>query len=531
MGNERNLYFGDLTLDEPCLSAYRDGRTIQFTRNERALLLAFTRNPQRLMRRNRLLDAIDSSEIDRSDRYVDFLVNRLRTKLGDSKTAPRYIATQYGEGYVWIATPASALPMDAFLAIAGSFGLLERAFRAQASSLLGQIRDLTAASVGGGGKILVVEENWQPGAADKLRYFLQVSFRTDIARLACTATLREMPSKRIVKAFRLHLDRADTASFANEAERVSNGVADVSRQALAAAAMGLGVPTEEPLEIRLHKAAALLSASNPQWFASGEQLGRKREQDPLDLDTALQWCMHLFGRLTVTSPFGGMSVEERDRIETEIEVTVLELLPAVEANPLLMLTCAKLLYFIDRGHLELAEDITARACARIGDYAAALPLTGQLHYARGRFDEAVEIFDRGIAMAEAGPAFHIHLRVLRCLALLAAGNRAALDAAIDDLTVCIGPFCPPDLATTIEWTLTPADRELPEASAQALAAIGPTGARSAIEYLYFTSARQLVSKRARANVMRGLSARAIRLHGEHIIPSFVLKSIGSIATD
>ena len=108
MGKAKNLCFGDLVLDETCLFARRNGETIQFTRNERALLLAFTRNPLRLMRRSHLLDEIASSESGLSDRNIDFLVNRLRTKLGDNAKSPMYIATQYGEGYVWIAESSPA---------------------------------------------------------------------------------------------------------------------------------------------------------------------------------------------------------------------------------------------------------------------------------------------------------------------------------------------------------------------------------------------------------------------------------------
>ena len=36
-GNAKSLRFGDLIIDEACMFAHRDGQTIQFTRNERAL--------------------------------------------------------------------------------------------------------------------------------------------------------------------------------------------------------------------------------------------------------------------------------------------------------------------------------------------------------------------------------------------------------------------------------------------------------------------------------------------------------------
>ena len=71
--------------------------------------------------------------------------------------------------------------------------------------------------------------------------------------------------------------------------------------------------------------------------------GRDRKQDPDNADIALQWCLHLFTRLTTTNPFGEMSLEERYRMESEIDATVLDCLPAIEANPLLMLAAAKLI--------------------------------------------------------------------------------------------------------------------------------------------------------------------------------------------
>ncbi|MBN8974267.1 MAG: winged helix-turn-helix domain-containing protein [Rhizobiales bacterium] len=521
----QDLRFGDLILDQTCLFAVRNGRTIQFTRNERALLRALTRNPHRLMRRGRLLDEI-ASESDVSDRNIDFLVNRLRTKLGDSAKSPMYIATQYGEGYVWIGTPSPATPVDVSLVIASTFGSSEYPFSRQASSLVDQLRDMIAAGVGADYKVVVAEDG--SSAVDKGGYFLELRFHDGNDSLEGVATLRKMPSKRIIRAFRLYSETPDATPLTGEATRVSIGIVEALRQALTDASTGLGIPIGEPLEMRLHKASTLLSASNPQWLARGEQLSKEREQDPLNPDIALQWCMHLFARLVMTGPSGRVSADERVRIESEIEVIALGLLPTIEGTPLLMLTCAKLLYFINRGHLELAEDITERAYARTEDYAVALPIMGQLHYARGRFDAAVNIFDRGIAMAELGPEFHLHMRVLKCIALLAAGDRAALDAAAADIAN-MGPHCPPHIASMIGWTIAAADRALPPELEQALASLGPAGAGHAIEYLYFTSARHLVAKQARANVMGGLIAQTTRLYGVYVVPAIVLKSIGLTA--
>ncbi|EJJ31693.1 hypothetical protein [Rhizobium sp. CF142] len=194
-----------------------------------------------------------------------------------------------------------------------------------------------------------------------------------------------------------------------------------------------------------------------------------------------------------------------------------------------MLGAAKLLYFIDRGHLELAEEIAERALTRTQDSTAALPLLGQLRFARGRFNEAVTIFDQGIRAAEPGAEFHRHMRVLKYLALLAAGNSASSAARTTDMAH-LGSDCPPEIALMIGWTAVAPDQTLPDASRQALAALGFHRATRAIEYLYFTSTRHVTFEHGRANIMRNMIAHLSRLYGKQVVPDFVLRSIGSLAS-
>jgi len=108
---EGEVRYGDLSFDPSFLFArHGAGREFRFTRSERALLQAFTRHPRTVLTRNQLLDAIAGSGSVGTDRSIDFLINRLRAKLGDSARSPTMIATQYGEGYVWIARPQRAEP-------------------------------------------------------------------------------------------------------------------------------------------------------------------------------------------------------------------------------------------------------------------------------------------------------------------------------------------------------------------------------------------------------------------------------------
>ncbi|MFG1464496.1 helix-turn-helix domain-containing protein [Xanthobacter sp. DSM 24535] len=519
--------FGDVILDRSCLFAHRDGKQVRFTRSERSLLLALSRNPHRLMRRSQLLDVVASADSDTSDRNVDFLINRLRSKLGDSARAPKYIATQYGEGYVWIATQlppatpklglASALKLLAIVAVVPR---RDQGLAKHADVIAGQMRDAIAGKVGAGQTVIVAGSEEGAGT----RYVLQVSLQDSGARLDCTATLREMSSRRIIRASRLEC--AGAALLPPEIERASKGVIEALQGSLAEASEGLGTPTDQPLEIRFRKATTLLSASNPKWLEKGLQLRDAREQNPASADIALQWGLHLFARLVLTNPFTGISRGERDELESEIEATALECLPLIESNPLLMLAAAKLLYFVDRGHLELAEDLADRAFARTADFAAALPLLGQLRQARGEYAAAVAFFDRGIEMADPESEFELHMRVLKCIALLAAGDREALKAAAFAYD---SPHSPPDLSVMVAALVTPASQHLPKAVTDVLIAAGREGARNAIEYTYMTSVRHLTSLQARANIMRGLVGRMTGLHGADVIPPFVLMATGLIA--
>lgn len=86
-------------------------REIRFTRAERSLMQALISYKGRLWTRDSLLDAVAGIEATISDRSIDYLVNRVRRKLGDSAREPRYIETRYGEGYVWIADGSLTSPI------------------------------------------------------------------------------------------------------------------------------------------------------------------------------------------------------------------------------------------------------------------------------------------------------------------------------------------------------------------------------------------------------------------------------------
>jgi hypothetical protein len=95
------------------------GERVAFTRSERRVLAALTRHRGRIVTREQLLDAIAGPGSDHGDRNIDFLINRLRRKLSDDARHPRFIATRYGEGYIWTGPAAGidAGQADAYLVV------------------------------------------------------------------------------------------------------------------------------------------------------------------------------------------------------------------------------------------------------------------------------------------------------------------------------------------------------------------------------------------------------------------------------
>ena len=102
-----------------------DGATVSFTRSEARAISAMAAKRGRVVSRNQILDAVSEPGSEKNDRNVDFLINRIRRKLGDSATDPRFIATRYGEGYIWLEKPnAGSPPYDgAYISIGPIRGL------------------------------------------------------------------------------------------------------------------------------------------------------------------------------------------------------------------------------------------------------------------------------------------------------------------------------------------------------------------------------------------------------------------------
>ena len=96
--------FGHFHLDLNTRVLLKDGEEFPLTSGEFNLLRIFTENPNRVLNRDTLMDLMKGYERAPFDRSIDVRVTRLRRKIETDPTAPVYVRTVWGEGYLF--TPA-----------------------------------------------------------------------------------------------------------------------------------------------------------------------------------------------------------------------------------------------------------------------------------------------------------------------------------------------------------------------------------------------------------------------------------------
>jgi DNA-binding response OmpR family regulator len=80
-----------------------DGRQISLTNGEVNLLAALLAAPERILTRDQLLEASRVYDNEVYDRAIDIQILRLRRKIEEDPSHPRYIVTERGVGYLFSA--------------------------------------------------------------------------------------------------------------------------------------------------------------------------------------------------------------------------------------------------------------------------------------------------------------------------------------------------------------------------------------------------------------------------------------------
>lgn len=89
----------DITLDLNTREVKIQKRAVTLTPKEFDLMKYFLQNPEHVLSRDQLLDAVWGYTFEGYDRTIDTHINRLRNKIEKDPSSPDYIISVYGVGY------------------------------------------------------------------------------------------------------------------------------------------------------------------------------------------------------------------------------------------------------------------------------------------------------------------------------------------------------------------------------------------------------------------------------------------------
>jgi len=97
--NNKTISCGEITIDLNTFQAYRNGQDLGLTQREFELLKFLASSPGQVFSREALLEKVWGYEFYGDIRTVDVTVRRLREKIEDDPSQPRYLQTRRGIGY------------------------------------------------------------------------------------------------------------------------------------------------------------------------------------------------------------------------------------------------------------------------------------------------------------------------------------------------------------------------------------------------------------------------------------------------
>ncbi|MFT8872156.1 MAG: response regulator transcription factor [Sporolactobacillus sp.] len=95
---------GKFKLDEDDERFFKDNEPIDLTPTEFSLIKALIVNEDQLLSRNALIDAVWGKNFVGDAKIIDVNIRRLRQKIEEDPSDPKYIRTHWGRGYIWSGT-------------------------------------------------------------------------------------------------------------------------------------------------------------------------------------------------------------------------------------------------------------------------------------------------------------------------------------------------------------------------------------------------------------------------------------------
>lgn len=535
------VHFAGISFAADFASARReDGTAVAFTRTERRLLAQLIGNAGGLCTRDQLLDIVTEPGSDVGDRNIDFLVARVRAKLGDPARRPVFIATRYGEGYVWIASRPKVMPATeaAFLVVGpvrrlsgrGEPGDVPLAF---AEALTEALRaEITQE------RRVVLDADCPP--ADQFgvavpEFQIELTFVEANGRTDCVSVLRHFKTAAVMKVRR------------DEDVGAPQTVDAAARDLMAALWLSLAMsdgraePDVGPMDLRIYEAGAPFVrdeasdlppevTTKDEAFPTGENFRRNethlrrllagRPNDPV---LRLMLAVNIHARYIADGwRFFGNS-DPRAADEAEMRDLVLGALPDLMGSPAHVLSAAKLMHFLGPEYRSAALSLAEDAFRRATELAHALSILGAMRCHCDDFAGGLPLLWQARPLARPNTIGERYIVATICQHLMAAGDFEGKDRELQLLTrspLSKGPFRlvfadPDEVEPSLPVRLT-------------LRLLSAKYARAMLLWSYYTSARIYSGRQARENVIVGLAGHLRRRFGDAIILPEIAEAVPGI---
>ena len=505
------MELGHLKFDETFASALSADQTqIIFTRAETGLLKYFVQHSNQVRTRAQLLNAIGDANGEKFDRSIDFLINRLRQKLGDNARNPVFIATRYGEGYVWVASrpKKQRLVQDCHAVVGPVFGLDHVGGQRMAAELFSKQFHEAFAAHFGDNQIVIFDpdypkaEEFNAGAPD---IGIEMNFVRADGELECV--------------FRGYLFRTDKTVFASRKAvshiASSSGAALIAEEIARALRTNLATKTEAmvPLAVGMIEAGKTFTGIKGHWSENEEGLRTQVEKNTDDPHAKIMLATNIHTKYLQDSVQIFMSNRDpRQEDEDEIEQLVNSSLPYIQEDPTFLLPAAKLLFFIDRGYRDMAVKIAERIHRETTAVTASLPVIGQMRVFLGQNEDGQAAIDQALERCEPGSQFENYLLILKCEALAAVSDRDGLDRILDQVCTRV-----PQIEMLMHVLFTCSERPSKIAQ-QALVNMPPAQAKGMVMFIHYVYGRLLQNPEHRANAYRTPVSLFTKQFGPNIIP-------------
>ena len=488
-----------------------EGREVRFTRSEALVLACLARQPERVLTRDQILDAMSGPGSDKADRTVDFLINRLRRKLGDSSTEPRFIATRYGEGYVWVGR-RPVEPGGAAIVVGPLRGIDALGPDGPRASAFAEALRAALAAEAGAGRRVALRPDHEAGADRATaapETSIELSFLGQPDGLDCVIAVREGATGRM-RNVRRH--------------PVGEGapLGDLAAALLAVAWQSLvdDDALHAPLPVAMHDAAGHPEGTRLSWHDNDRRLDALRQQSPNDPALMLMRAAHLHTKYVQHGwDLFRDGRDERAQDEDEMERLVLGALDYAQDRPDQAVLAAKLLHFLQRGYRDLAFDLAEGALGGCTAPAASHATVGQLRAFRGDMESGMDLLVEAAALCRHGSEPHAWVLAQLCQTALAAGGGRRLWKARADL-VAIRP------KSRFGLELLLSDSTRPSLTARAAAAIMSRRRATAIlRNLWYFTGRLFEEPSHAENVMRPAVTLLRARLGPEVLPAEVARGL------